>query len=149
MIENYSYLIIFLGSGIIFLVAIFFLAKILRPNKPNDEKLSTYESGEQPQGNANPRFNPRFYILALAFVLFEAEMVVLFPWSVAFKSSEFQNLEKNTIVFGLVELLFFLLILGLGLGILYSKGYLNWERKEQKSTEFKSPIPKEAYKKYQ
>ncbi len=148
MIENYSYIVLFILSGLVFLMVIFSIAKILRPHKPNMEKLSTYESGEQPMGNANPKFNPRFYILALVFVLFEAEMVVLFPWSLIYKSSNYQNLPNSTKYFGLIELMIFLLILGLALAILYSKGYLNWERKEPKTTHFKSPVPNDAYKNY-
>lgn len=148
MIENFTYITLFLLSGIAFLLLIFALSKILRPHQPNIEKLSTYESGEEPQGNANPRFNPRFYILALVFVLFEAEMVLLFPWAKAFKSPEFQQLGTNTLLVGLLEIFFFLLILAFALGIIYAKGYIKWDKKEQKIAQFKSPVPKEAYNKY-
>ena len=65
MIEQFGYVAAFLGAGILFLGLILTLARFIRPDRPNVEKNSTYESGEAPVGNANIRFNPRFYVIAL------------------------------------------------------------------------------------
>ena len=61
------------------------LGKVLRPNNPNPQKLSTYECGEEAIGSAWIQFNVRFYIIALIFLIFDVEIAVLFPWAVIFK----------------------------------------------------------------
>ena len=86
MIEQFGYVAAFLLAGIAFLGLVLTLASFIRPSRPNEEKLSTYESGEEPVGNANTRFNPRFYVIALLFVLFEVELIFLFPWAVVFSN---------------------------------------------------------------
>ncbi len=84
MIEAYGYIAAYFLAGTLFLFLVLGIARLLRPHRPNPEKLSTYESGEQPMGNANVRFNPRFYLFALFFVLFELDLVFLFAWALVF-----------------------------------------------------------------
>ncbi|MHA8050414.1 NADH-quinone oxidoreductase subunit A [Aquirufa sp. ROCK-SH2] len=145
MIEQFGYIGAFLLAGVFFMAFVLFLAKWIRPNRPNVEKLSTYESGEAPVGNANVRFNPRFYVIALLFVLFEIELIFLFPWAVVFKDKELLQASPSWTSYALVEMLIFVGILSLGLAFAWVKGYLNWEKPEIKSEEFNSPIPGKAY----
>ena len=94
-----------------------FIAKLIRPSRPNLEKLSTYESGEEPDGNANVRFNMRFYVIALIFVLFDIELIFLFPWAIRYKALGW---------FGVAEVVVFLAILVVGYIWAYKKGALEW-----------------------
>ena len=89
----------------------------IRPQRPSDEKLRNYECGEPPIGSAWIQFNPRFYIFALIFVIFDVEVVFLFPWAVAYKSLG---------LFALVEMLIFVGILLVGLLWAWKKGMLKW-----------------------
>lgn len=145
MIEQFGYIAAFLLAGILFLAIVLTLARFIRPNRPNEEKLSTYESGEEPAGNANTRFNPRFYVIALLFVLFEVELVFLFPWAVVFRDKSLVAASSDWSLFALIEMLIFIGILALGLAFAWKRGYLDWEKPAVKSTEMDSPIPPEAY----
>lgn len=145
MIEQFGYVAAFLLAGILFLAIVLTLARFIRPNRPNEEKLSTYESGEEPAGNANTRFNPRFYVIALLFVLFEVELVFLFPWAVVFRDKSLIAASSDWSAFALIEMLIFVGILALGLAFAWKRGYLDWEKPAVKSTEIDSPVPPEAY----
>ncbi len=148
MISSLGYVGAFLIAGIFFLAFVLFIAKLIRPNRPSEEKLTTYESGEAPVGNANVRFNPRFYLYALIFVLFEIELILLFPWAVVFGDQELNQVSKNWKSYALTEMLIFIGILGLGLAFAWVKGYLNWEKPQSKEEEFKSPVPEDQYKRF-
>lgn len=145
MIEQFGYVAAFLLAGILFLAIVLTLARFIRPNRPNEEKLSTYESGEEPAGNANTRFNPRFYVIALLFVLFEVELIFLFPWAMVFRDKSLVAASPDWSAFALVEMLIFVGMLALGLAFAWKRGYLDWEKPVVKSTEIDSPVPPEAY----
>ena len=149
MIEQFAYVAAFIGAGILFLGLILFTAKLLRPSRPNVEKLSTYESGEAPVGNANIRFNPRFYVIALLFVLFEVELIFLFPWAVVFGNKRIAEEAPAWPTFALVEMFIFVGILVLGLAFAWVKGYLDWEKPKVEKEPLNSPVPPEAYRRYQ
>ncbi len=124
------------------------ISRILRPNRPNPEKLSSYETGEDSVGNAWAQFNVRFYIVALIFLLFEVEIIFLFPWSTVFAREELID-ETNGMWgwFALTEMLIFILVLALGLAYAWVNGYLDWIKPKPNSTQYKSGIPKELYDK--
>lgn len=145
--EAFAYVAAFLIAGILFLAVILTLAKWIRPNRPNVEKLSTYESGEAPVGNANIRFNPRFYLIALLFVLFEIELIFLFPWASVFHQAELEKASPIWSTYALVEMFIFIGILALGLALAWVKGYLNWDKPATQTTSTESPIPEQAYQK--
>lgn len=148
MIEQFLYVLGFLAAGFAFIALILFISRLLRPSRPNVEKLSTYESGEEPMGNANIRFNPRFYVIALLFVLFEVELIFLFPWAVVFGNQQLNLADQQWHVYALIEMFIFVGLLALGLSFAWVKGYLTWEKTTTKPVEMNSPIPKIAYKKY-
>jgi len=148
MIEQFAYVFAFLTAGILFIALILFISRSLRPFRPNTEKLSTYESGEEPMGNANIRFNPRFYVIALLFVLFEVELIFLFPWAVVFGNKQLALANSNWPIYALMEMFIFVGILTLGLAFAWVKGYLTWEKPSTNPEKMDSPIPMDAYKKY-
>lgn len=149
MVTDFGNILLFIFAGIALLVLIFGLTKIIRPNKPNAEKLSTYESGEEPEGNANVQFNIRYYIVALVFILFEVELVFLFPWATVFGSEQLYNLTDGLWAWiSMTEMLIFVGLLVLGLAYAWVKGLLDWVKPEIKIPDYQSIIPKKAYEKY-
>ena len=105
---------------------IFFIARLASTNKPNPEKLTSYECGEEPTGSAWLPFNPRFYVIALVFLLFEVEMVFVFPWATVFGSHEINSFDSRWGILSLIEMFAFLGVLILGLVYVWVKGDLDW-----------------------
>ena len=112
------------------LVAIGFLVMnllvwwLIRPRRFSEEKLTTYECGESPEGSAWVQFNIRFYVFALIFIVFDVESVFLLPWAVVFK-----KLGMLAFVEGLV----FIGILAVALAYVWRKGDLEWVRAEDRT----------------
>ena len=106
------------------MVVVFVLWKVLRPARQSDEKVTTYECGEDPVGNAWIQFNIRFYVFALIFVVFDVEAVFLLPWAVVFR-------ELGALAY--VEGLVFIGILVVALAYVWRKGDLSWVRPEDRS----------------
>jgi len=117
MVGDYAIIGIFLLLGTAFVLITLFVAKLLRPHRPSKVKLQNYECGEAPIGNSWIQYNVGYYIFALIFVIFDVEVVFLFPWAVAFKKLG---------LFALVEMFIFLLILIFGLVYAWRKGALKW-----------------------
>jgi len=112
-------------AGFVFVGVTLIIAGLVRPSKPSAEKTMSYECGENPVGHAWVQFNIRFYVFALAFIVFDVEAVFLFPWAVVFKELG---------LFAFVEGLIFIAILGLGLAYLWAKGDLEWVREEDRAS---------------
>jgi NADH-quinone oxidoreductase subunit A len=125
-ISEFGKILIFLITGIIMVCFAFFINKVLAPNNPNPEKLSSYECGEEPTGSAWLPFNSRFYVIALIFLLFDVEMVFVFPWAIVFGSHELGNADARWGWLTLTEMFVFLGILILGLVYVWVKGDLDW-----------------------
>ena len=119
MITEFGIILIFFIIGVLFVAAGLITAAIIRPSHPNPVKNSTYECGEIPIGPPWIKFNVRFYVIALAFLLFDVEVVLLFPWAIVFKQLGW---------FAFWAGILFVLILILGLAYDWAKGYLDWER---------------------
>ncbi len=116
--NNYVIVAIFIALGILLpLVAISLAGRILRPFKPSREKATTYESGNEPIGEGHIRFNIRYYLFALMFVVFDVETVFLYPWAVAYDKLG---------LFALIEMLVFVLLLIVGLIYAWKKKVLQW-----------------------
>jgi NADH-quinone oxidoreductase subunit A len=140
--------LLFLAGGLAFVTAALVVSRIIRPNRPNPEKLTSYESGEQPVGTPWAQVSTRFYVIALIFLLFEVEAVFLFPWATIFANEQLMD-ETNGDWgwFSFVEMLIFVGVLALGLAYAWAKGHLDWIRPEQEIKQFKSPVPDEMYRK--
>ena len=116
----YSYLpiLIFIGIAIFVAVAMLLLPFIVAPRHNDLEKLSTYECGFDPFGDARSKFDIRFYLVAILFIIFDLEIAFLFPWAIV--------LGKIGVV-GFVSMMVFLVILTVGFIYEWSKGALEWE----------------------
>lgn len=146
MISEFGYLLLFIVGGLLFIVVGLFVSFLIRPSRPNEEKLTTYECGEDTVGNAWGSFNIRFYVVALMFVLFDVELVFLFPWATVFGNySLIQITDGLWGWFALVEMLVFLIILALGLAYAWKRGYLQWVRPSMESKETKTGVPPKMY----
>jgi NADH-quinone oxidoreductase subunit A len=113
----YLAVLIFIGVGTGIVLFTFFFSRLLRPKNPYPEKNINYECAENPIGTSWIQFNPRFYIFALIFVIFDVEVVFLFPWAVAFGQLG---------LFALIEMVIFILILFFGIFYAWKKGVLKW-----------------------
>jgi NADH-quinone oxidoreductase subunit A len=99
-------------------VLVWTLSRLLRPRFYSPSKYSTYECGITPTTEAREKFNVRYYLVAVMFLVFDVETVFLFPWAVQM---------KELWLFGLVEMGIFLFLLLFGYGYIWSKGALTWE----------------------
>jgi NADH-quinone oxidoreductase subunit A len=113
----YTIIVVFTLLGFVFLAATLIISRLLRPNRPHHEKLTTYECGIEPVGQSWGQFHVHYYIFALLFVLFDVETVYLFPW--ALKLGQLR-------MFAFMEMLVFLGILAVGLIYAWRKGVLEW-----------------------
>lgn len=118
-LSTFGNVFVFLALGVVFVVGGFVTSRLLRPRRPNSIKNSTYECGEEAIGSAWIKFNIRFYVVALIFIIFDVEVIFLFPWATVFK-----GLGE----FALIEALVFAVILILGLAYAWAKGDLDWVR---------------------
>jgi NADH-quinone oxidoreductase subunit A len=125
----------------------FFVNKLIAPNNPTPEKLTSYECGEEPTGNAWLPFNSRFYVIALVFLLFDVEMVFIFPWATVFGSHEIQAVDHRWGIFSLIEMFIFLGILILGLIYVWVKGDLDWIKPNPTVPTVDTNIPQNLYEK--
>jgi NADH-quinone oxidoreductase subunit A len=145
----YTEILIYIGVGLLFVAGGLFTSSILRPNRPNREKTTTYESGEDPTGNARVSFPTKYYVIALIFLLFEVEIIFLFPWALVFSDealNEATNGQWGWIA--LTEMFIFLLILIAGLAYAWKKGFLDWEKPDIQPRTFKGPVPVDMYKEF-
>ena len=145
-ISEFCEVMLFIIAGFLFILVTLFVSRLIRPNRPNAEKLATYESGEEPVSAAWTQFNIRFYTIALIFLLFEVELALLFPWSTVFANDQL-NKETNGIWgwIALSEAVLFILVLAVGLAYAWVNGFLDWIKPEPKPTSFTSPVPKSLY----
>jgi NADH-quinone oxidoreductase subunit A len=115
---NYLPILVFIGIAIAFGAVSLLAGWIVRPSRPYRAKLAPYESGSPLFQDARVQFPMRYYIIAMLFVIFDIEIVFLFPWAVAFK--------KLGLV-GLVEMVVFIAILVVGFWYAWKKGALEWD----------------------
>ena len=110
---------VFVAVAVGFLVVNLLVWKVIRPSRYSEEKLTTYECGENPTGSAWIQFNIRFYVFAIIFIVFDVEAVFLLPWAVVFR-------QLGPLAF--VEGLVFIAILVVALTYVWRKGDLEWVR---------------------
>ena len=124
MYQDFLPVAIFIVLAIILLIAPLVIQSLISPrfNKGGD-KLEIYECGELPEGSAWVQFNIRFYIIALIFIIFDVEVVFLFPWAVVFK-------DIGLLAF--IEVMIFLSILVVGFIYVWMKGDLDWVKMKLK-----------------
>jgi NADH-quinone oxidoreductase subunit A len=119
---HFANVLLFAATAILFVFGSLLAGHFLRPNAPTREKSMIYECGEKPIGQAWFNFNPRFYLIALVFVIFEVEIAFMYPVASIYKS--FIERGKGLLAFG--EIFVFVAILSVGLAYVWAMGDLEW-----------------------
>ena len=117
-LENYLPVLLFIVVGAGVGLAPMVLGKLLGPSRPDPEKLSPYECGFEAFEDARMKFDVRYYLVAILFILFDLEIAFLFPWAVAFKGLGW---------FGFWSMMVFLGVLTVGFIYEWKKGALEWD----------------------
>jgi NADH-quinone oxidoreductase subunit A len=120
MPSDYLPILIFAVVAVVLSAIAVLVPALFGPKRPTDVKLSPYESGKLPIGPARRRFPVQYYLYAVLFILFDVEVVFLYPWATVLK-------DLSPPLLGLVEAGVFVLILVLGLIYVWKKGGLEWE----------------------
>lgn len=118
MLKNYLPILVFLALAIGFAMVPILASRLLAPHRPNPEKLSQYECGFEPFEDARLKFDVRFYLVAILFIVFDLEVAFLFPWAVSLVGTGWA---------GFIAMMIFLLELVVGFIYVWRKGALEWE----------------------
>jgi NADH-quinone oxidoreductase subunit A len=119
LIAGYLPLLLFMMIVVALGAVLMIISQVLGRKTPNSEKNATYECGMVPIKDARQRFDVRFYLVAMLFILFDIEVVFLYPWAVIFS-------KFNPVIFGFIEMLLFMAILLFGYIYIWRKGALDW-----------------------
>jgi NADH-quinone oxidoreductase subunit A len=122
MVETYIPILIVLVVGALFATATVFSSVIFGPQRPNREKNSTYESGMKPVGTTNERISVKYYLVAMLFIIFDLEVIFIYPWAV-----EFRKLFGEIGISVFYSMLIFLIVLELGYLYVFKKGGFKWD----------------------
>ena len=116
--KEYLPILLFLLVAIAFAGGTILLSSLIVPQRSNRVKMSPYECGVDPVGSARERFSIKFYLVAVLFILFDIEAVFLYPWAVAFRQLG---------LYGLVEMVLFIVVLLVGYLYVLKKKALDWD----------------------
>jgi NADH-quinone oxidoreductase subunit A len=119
MLQSYLPILIQIVLASVVAGAILGVSTLVGVRRPTREKLSPYECGINPVGDARERFSVSFYLIGMLFILFDVEAVFLYPWAVVYKSLKW---------FGFVEMFLYIVILLAGYLYIWKKGALDWSR---------------------
>ncbi|MBI4041721.1 MAG: NADH-quinone oxidoreductase subunit A [Deltaproteobacteria bacterium] len=128
MYTDFVTIFIFLIVGLFMVPLMMGVGRLLRPNHPDEKKLSTYECGELTVGPSWVQFNLRFYLIGILFLIFDVEVAVMFPIAVVFK----KWVAAGTGIFIFLEIFIFIGILLLGFIYAWMKGDLAWIKPARK-----------------
>lgn len=117
-LANYGPVVIFMAIAAAFGVGTLVLSYVIQPRIYSSEKLSAYECGSEPISDARMPFPVRYYIIAMLFVIFDVELIFLYPWAVAFDAIG---------LFGLIEMIIFILLFVAAYAYAWRKGALEWD----------------------
>ena len=118
VLSEYLPILIFLGVSSVLAVVLLGIGSLLGPKRPSGDKLSPYECGFEAFDDARLKFDVRYYLMAILFIVFDLEIAFLFPWAVVF---------QDIGVIALIEMAMFLLLLVVGFFYVWKKGALEWE----------------------
>lgn len=122
MLFQFSTALVFVIVGIVFAAMVLAVSRLVHPEVGEEDKLTTYECGERPVGTSWINFNIRFYIVALVFLIFDVEIVLIYPVAAVFR--DWIHTGKGLLAF--VEIMIFVVILLVGLAYVWAKGDLEW-----------------------
>ena len=124
MLENYFPVFVFVLVGIVFGIGLLITGMVVGPHRPDSEKLSPYECGFEAFEDARMKFDVRYYLISILFILFDLEVAFLVPWATIFK----EIVQTESVKwFGFIEMLVFIVILLVGYIYARAKGALDWE----------------------
>ncbi len=124
MLENYFPILVFVLVALVFGCMPILMGWLIGPNRPDSEKLSPFECGFEPFEDARIKFDVRYYLVAITFIIFDLEVAFMFPWAAIFK--EFV-VTDSVRMFGFIEMFVFMGILIVGFVYAWLKGALDWE----------------------
>ena len=122
MLEQYIPIFLVLGIAAVFGIATVLSSKIFGPQRPTHEKLSTYESGMKPVGSTSERVSIKYYLVAMLFIIFDLEVIFVYPWAVQFK-----KLFNEFGISVFLSMFVFLVIFEIGYLYVYKKGGFKWD----------------------
>ena len=117
-LSEYLGILLLLGLAAVIGVSLLVLGRLIGPRAPSREKLAPYECGFEAFEDARAKFDVRYYLMAILFVVFDLEIAFMFPWAVVFRSLG---------IVGLAEMAFFIALLLVGFAYVWKKGALEWE----------------------
>jgi len=117
-LKDYFSIILFLSIALVLSFGFIVVNFLFSPKKPDPEKLSAYECGFEPFSDSRMKFDVRFYLVAILFIIFDLEIAFLFPWAISL---------GNIGLLGFVSMMIFLFILTIGFIYEWKKGALDWE----------------------
>jgi NADH-quinone oxidoreductase subunit A len=122
MIINYVPIFLVILSATGFAALVVYSSTLFGPQKPDKEKLSTYESGMKPVGTTKERVSIKYYLVAMFFIIFDLEVIFVYPWAVQFK-----KLYSQYGITVFISMFIFLVVLELGYLYVYKKGGFKWD----------------------
>jgi len=131
MLTEFGQVFLFMMIGVVFVAGGLIAAWLLRPNRPSYQKLISYECGEDPVGHSWIRFNIRFYVVALLFLIFDVEVVLLFPWAVVYQDFGWH-------AFGAMAVFVSLIFIGFAYEL--GKGDLRWDKPEPRVPRYEKGV---------
>src|SRR3990170_4483866 len=134
MLGDYLPVLILAGLALAFAIASLAASALLRPSRPTPAKLSAYECGIEPERlPKGERFSVKFYLVAMLFIIFDIEIIFLFPWAVGF---------RRLGLFGLVEMTVFIALVFVAYVYVWRSGGLDWAASERPSLQAPTDVPK-------
>jgi len=125
MLDNYFPILVFVLVALAFGCVPIIIGRLVGPHRPDPDKLSPYECGFNAFEDARMKFDVRYYLIAIAFIIFDLEVAYMFPWAAIFK--EFVEADVAVKFFGFIEMFIFMGILVVGFIWAWAKGALDWE----------------------
>ena len=142
--ETAIHILTFVAVGTLFIVLALLASRLISPKNPNPEKNASYESGEQAIGTSWPAISTGYYVIAILFLLFEVEIVLLFPLAADFGDNPGDPSAKVV----LVELVGFVAVLAAGLAYAWGHGHLDWMSPKPPDNDLQSPVPPSEYEEF-
>jgi NADH-quinone oxidoreductase subunit A len=142
---EYGNALAFIIGSAVFVAGGFVVSWLLAPHRPNPEKNATYECGEEAIGTSWVQFNMRFYVMGLVFLIFDVELLLLFPWATVFADATLITQAPAWGWFALIEAAIFLFVLLIGLVYVWAKGDIDWVKPQPLPPPAVNPVPPQLY----
>lgn len=134
MIEKYLPILLLIGIALFLALLLMGVSRLLGPYRPNKVKLKPYESGMDPVGDADDRYSINYYLVAMAFIVFDIEIVFIYPWAIQYVDAGLASL---------ISMMIFIAELVVGLVYLLKKGTLDWNILDHKPTSISDSMEKQ------